>query len=141
MPTGVHEVFIAGVKDAIYTQLKLLRDGSDEAALFAQMVRPARSTEIYFLVDDVPYSINLEHEPDGSFWHDDAEYPGVIIEVANSQKRKRLDRLAEEYLLDSDASLQVIIRLDIEYGKKESRKATSSVWRTQVAHTNEGILS
>jgi hypothetical protein len=36
MPTGVHEIFIAGVEDAIYTQLKLIRDGSDGAALFAQ---------------------------------------------------------------------------------------------------------
>ena len=52
MPTGVHEIFIAGVEDAIYTQLKLIRDGSDGAALFAQKVRPARSTEIYFPVDD-----------------------------------------------------------------------------------------
>jgi hypothetical protein len=59
----------------------------------------------------------------------------VIIEVAYSQKRKRLGRLAEEYLLDSDASVQVVVGLDIEYGKKGSCKATLSVWRTQVFHT------
>lgn len=138
MPTGVHEVFIAGVEDAIYSQLKLIQDGSDGAALFAQKVRPARSTERYFPVEDVLHSANSKHEPDASFWHDDAEYPGVIIEVAYSQKRKRLDRLAEEYLLESDASVQVVIGLDIEYGKKESRKATLSMWRTHVVQTNDG---
>jgi hypothetical protein len=72
MPTGVHEIFIAGVEDAIYTQLKLIRDGSDGAVLFAQKVRPARSTEIYFPVDDAPPSTKSKHEPDASFWHDDA---------------------------------------------------------------------
>jgi hypothetical protein len=115
MPTGVHEIFIAGVKDAIYTQLKLIHDGLDGAALFAQKMRPARSTEIYFPVDDAPPSTKSKHEPDASFWHDDAQYPGVIIEVAYSQKRKRLGRLAEEYLLDSDASVQVVVGLDIDH--------------------------
>ena len=138
MPTGVHEIFIAGVEDAIYTQLKAIRDGPDGAALFAQKVRPARSTEIHFPVDDAPHSTNSKHEPDASFWHDDAQYPGVIIEVAYSQKRKRLDRLAEDYLLDSDASVRVVVSLDIGYGKKRSLKTTISVWRTHVAHTDDG---
>ena len=97
---------------------------SDRAALFARKVRAARSTEIYFPLDDVPPSTKSKYEPDASFWHDSAQYPGVIIEVAYAQKRKRLGRLAEDYLLDSDASVQVIVGLDIEYGKKGSRKAT-----------------
>jgi hypothetical protein len=49
-----------------------------------------------------------------------------------------LGRLAEEYLLDSDTSVQAIIGLDIEYGKKESRRSTLSVWRTYVAHSGNG---
>ena len=65
-------------------------------------MHPARSTEIYFPVDDTTLSAKSKHEPDASFWHDDAQYPGVIIEVAYSQKRKRLGRLAKEYVLDSD---------------------------------------
>jgi hypothetical protein len=138
MPTGVHELFIDGVEDAIRSQLKEIRSGLDPAASFARKVRAARSTKIYFPVDDVPYNVELKHEPDASFWHDDAQYPGVIIEVAYSQKRKRLARLAEDYLLDSDASVRGVVGLDIEYGKKESRKATLSVWRTKVFHTTAG---
>jgi hypothetical protein len=49
-----------------------------------------------------------------------------------------LARLAEDYLLDSDASVRVVVGLDIEYGKKGSRKATLSVWRTKVFHTAAG---
>jgi hypothetical protein len=36
------------------------------------------------------------------------------------------------FLLDLNASVQVVAGLDIEYGKKGSRKATLSVWRTHV---------
>jgi hypothetical protein len=137
MPTGIHELFIDGVEDAIRSQLKAIRSGSDRAARFAQKVRPARSTEIYFPVENAP-SKKSKYEPDASFWHDNAQYPGVIIEVAYSQKRKRLDHLADNYLMDSDASVRVVVGLDIEYGKRESRKATLSVWRTCVVHTTSG---
>ena len=88
MPTGVHEIFIAGVEDAIYTQLKAIRDGPDGAALFAQKVRPARSTEIHFPVDDAPHSTNSKHEPDASFWHDDAHPKGWHL----TMKRSMLSR-------------------------------------------------
>lgn len=135
-PTGVHELFIDAVEDAIRNQLKEIRNGSGTAATFAQKVRPARSTEIYFPVEDIPHSPKSKHEPDASFWHDDAQYPGVIIEVACSQKRKRMARLAEDYLLDSNASVQVVIGLDIGYGKEGgSRKATLSVRRSKVFRT------
>ena len=106
MPTSVHELFIDSIEDAIRSQLKLIRNGSDRAALFARKVRPARSTEVHFQVDTPPGTTS-KHELDASFWHKDVRYPRVIIKVAYSQKRKRLGRLAEDYLLDSNASVQV----------------------------------
>ena len=96
-----------------------------------------RNTLIHFPVENAP-STKSKHEPSASFWHDDAQYLGVIIEVAYSQKRKRLGKLAEDYLLDSDASVQVVVGLDIEYGRKRSRQATFSVWRTHVVSTTNG---
>jgi len=95
-------------------------------------------TKIFFLVDDALSSIKSKYEPDASFWHNNAQYPGVIIEVAYLQKRKRLGRLANDYLLDSDANVRVVVSLDIEYGKKGSRKATLLVWRTHLAYTADG---
>lgn len=138
MPTGVHERFIGGVEDAIRSQLKTIGSGSHAAALFAQKLYADRSTRVTLPVDDNQHGTSSKHEPDASFSHDDAKYPGVIIEVAYSQKRKRLARLAEDYLLDSDANVRVVVGLDIEYGKKESRKATLSVWRPHVVHTSDG---
>ncbi|KAF9738645.1 hypothetical protein PMIN01_03928 [Paraphaeosphaeria minitans] len=114
MLTSVHKLFIDSVKDAIRSQLKTIRDRTNRAALFAQRVWPARSTAIYFLVDVSASSTMSKHEPDASFWHDDAQYPS------------------------SDASVQVVVGLDIEYGQKGSRRATLSVWRTHLAHTGDG---
>lgn len=52
MPTGVHERFVDRVEDAIRSKLKAIRGGSDKAAHFARKVQPARSTEIFFPVED-----------------------------------------------------------------------------------------
>lgn len=62
----------------------------------------------------------------------------MIIEVAYSQKKQRLSRLAEDYLLDSDANVRKVVGLDIEYGTKGSHKATLSVWRTQMFQSSDG---
>ena len=131
-------MFMAGVEDAINNQLRLIREGSSRAATFAQKVRPAASSYIYLPVEDAPSGAKSKHEPDASFLHEDALYPGVIIEVSYSQKRKKLGRLAEDYLLDSEASVQVVVGLDIEYGREASRKATLSVWRAHLAQTADG---
>ena len=128
MPTAIHELFIARVEDDILSQLKIIREGSDDAATFARKVQPARSTEIFFPVENAPATKQSKHEPDASFWHQDAKYPGVIIEVAYSQKKSCLGRLAENWILDSDASVQAVVCVHIEYGNKELRKATLSVW-------------
>ncbi|KAI2479408.1 hypothetical protein Ptr902_08673 [Pyrenophora tritici-repentis] len=135
MPTETHELFIDAVEDDIRSQLKKIRNGSGKQAEFAQKVRPARSTEIRF--DTSALSSKSKYEPDASFKHKDAQYPGVIIEVAYSQKKKRLVRLAENYVLDSDANVRVVVGLDIAYGK-ESRKATLSLWRPQLFDTPDG---
>ena len=137
MPTTVHKLFVGRIEDTISSQLESICKGSSRAAAFAQKVQRARFSDIYFPVDASP-GIKSKYTPDASFWHIDTQYPGVIIEAAYSQKRKRLSRLAEDYLLDSDASVQAVVGFDIEYGKRGSRMATLLVWRTQVIHTADG---
>ncbi|KAF2787057.1 hypothetical protein K505DRAFT_288605 [Melanomma pulvis-pyrius CBS 109.77] len=136
MPTGVHEVFIDRVEDEIRSQLKAIRSGTGRKAQFAQKVQPARSTEIRFPTS--ASSSKSKYEPDASFWHDDTQYPGVIIEVSYSQNKKRLGRLAENYLIDSDANVRAVVGLDIVYGEKGSRKATLSIWRPRLFDTADG---
>ncbi|KAF2731036.1 hypothetical protein EJ04DRAFT_536892 [Polyplosphaeria fusca] len=117
--------------------LKAIRSGPGPEACFAQKMWLARLAEIEF-PSDTQEGRKSKYEPDASFWHEDAQYPGVIVEVAYSQKKKRLARLAEDYLLDSDANVQAAVGLDIEYGKEGSREATLSVWRTRLFPVDEG---
>jgi hypothetical protein len=49
--------------------------------------------------------------PDIRFHHKDAAWPGVVIEVSYSQKRKSLIDLAENYLLDG---IRVMVGIDLE---------------------------
>lgn len=135
MPTAVHGIFISAVEYDIKEQLEAIRAGSDRKARFAQKVRSTRSTDIHFAAS-VPSS-KSKCVPDASFGHKEAEYPGVILEIASSQKKRQLPRLADNYLLDSDANIRVVVCLGIEYGK-ESRKATVSIWRPQVFPTADG---
>lgn len=135
MPTAVHELFIAAVEFDILKQLEAIRAGSDRKAQFAQKIQSTRSTHIRFAAS-APSS-KSKCEPDASFVHEEAEYPGVILEIAYSQKKRQLPRLADNYLLGSDANIRVVVCLDIEYGK-ESRKATVSIWRPQVFPTADG---
>jgi len=54
------------------------------------------------------------------------------VEVSYSQKRKVLERIAEEYILGSNGDICVVIGLDIEYSGK---MATLSIWRPRVVDT------
>ena len=72
----------------------------------------------------------IKRTPDASFGHLSEKYPGVVIEVSSSEKRKNLSRLASEYILGSRAAVRVVVGLDIE--SKGNKKATISVWKPQV---------
>jgi hypothetical protein len=77
------------------------------------------------------------------YWHKNAQYLGVVLEVAHSRKAQDLNHLAEDYIADSDGSISVVLGLDIEYGKRnssqESLKATLSVWRTELVEIDDSI--
>ena len=60
------------------------------------------------------------------FWHLDKPYPGIVIEVLYTQKRKDLAIIAKDYILGSNGDICVVIGLDVEY--YSSKKATLLVW-------------
>ncbi|KAJ8059729.1 hypothetical protein OCU04_011373 [Sclerotinia nivalis] len=69
-----------------------------------------------------------KHDPDAQFRHPRARFPGIVIEVSYSQKRKNLDFLADDYIIGSNGNIKVVVGIDVEY--KNTKKATLSVWRT-----------
>ena len=140
MPSELHETFIRKVDGEIQFQLKALAAGSDSAADFARSIAPTGSRRMKFKITSEPRSQQaaasaetkplIQHEPDASFGHKDAKYPRVVIEISYSQKRKDLSRLADDYILESNGNVRIVVGLDIEY--RESKRATLSVWRPQV---------
>jgi hypothetical protein len=73
---------------------------------------------------------------DAQFRHEGAQYPGVVIEVSYTQKRKDLAYIAEDYILGSNGNIRVVIGLDVEYNN--SKKATLSVWRPSIVKNKDG---
>jgi hypothetical protein len=117
MPITLHKEFITSIIKKIQVQLRSIQDRS---AKFANEIRPGGSASIKFT--DKEYG---KHNPDAQFRHSKAQFPGVVIKVSYSQKRKDLERLIDDYILGSDSNIRVVIGLDIEY--KTGKKATLSV--------------
>lgn len=130
MPSRLHEQLAANIASDIRQQLRSIASRAGPAAQFAQSINPTGSLTITF--DDPQYG---KHEPDVSFTHIAAKYPGVVIEVSYSQKRKDLRRLADDYILGSDARIRVVVGIDVEY---RGKMATLSIWRPQIEINDVG---
>lgn len=65
---------------------------------------------------------------------DSRDCPSIVIEVSDSkEKQEDLDQLAEDYIVDSNASIRAVVVLDLKYNGKQ---ASISVWRTIVEEVN-----
>ncbi|KAG8406855.1 hypothetical protein J3459_018613 [Metarhizium acridum] len=131
MPTELHEWVISSVVGDLQHQLQKLGAGHGASAGFARAVDARGSPTLDFT--KTGYG---RHDPDAQFRHLRAQYPGVVIEVSYTQKRKELAHIAEDYILGSKGSVRVVIGLYIEY--RNSKKATLSVWRPDVVQNEAG---
>ncbi|KAF7858464.1 hypothetical protein EAF04_009064 [Stromatinia cepivora] len=132
MPTTLHEAVIIKVMVAIQAQLDSIQSASAD---FARDILSEGSGSIKF-----PDGGFDRHDPDAQFRHPRARFPGVVIEVSYSQKRKDLGRLADDYIIGSNGNIKVVVGLDVEY--KNTKKATLSVWRwgTKTNEAGKNVL-
>lgn len=131
MPSSLHESLQSYITQEFLRQLGAISQSGSPSALFAGNIENSASSEINF--KDTEYG---SHQPDASFQHFEAQYPGVILELSYSQKKKDLSRLANEYILGSDADIRVVIGIDVEY--TGSKKASVSVWRPHIEVNDMG---
>ena len=135
MPSSVQELCLSSLVCEIESQLSQYRaSGNTRSQAFAKDVRPEGSVDLALPPDDDGH-VN-RHTPDGSFGHRQATWPGVVIEVAFSQAAKNLDRLAWDYISDSNGGIQVVVGLDLSYNAKG---ASLSVWRPVITTGEDGI--
>ncbi|MCJ1469857.1 hypothetical protein MMC07_008500 [Pseudocyphellaria aurata] len=130
-PSELHEYVTSFITQEILRQLGTIAQNGSPSAIFAgNIINSAHATRKSRYAEYGP------HDPDASFSHIEAQYPGVILEVSYSQKKKDLSRLADEYILGSDANIRVVIGIDVEY--KGTKKASVSIWRPHVGVNEEG---
>jgi hypothetical protein len=131
MPTPIHESVIKSVIEELQHQLRSISLGDGQSAEFSKEVESDGSVTIDF--EEPQFG---SHDPDGQFRHSEANYPGVVLEVAYSQKAKDLPYLADEYILGSDGDIRAVIGINLEY--KETNKATLSVWEPRIVRNIVG---
>jgi|SRR5947207_14985027 len=123
MPSGLHELFIRKVDNDITNQLKAIGESVD----VARYIDSLGSADLKFE--------ESRHSPDAAFKHRNSRYPHLVIEVSYSQKQKDLAYLADDYIVESNESIGMVIGLDIEY-YRGTKKAMLQMWRPTV--TKEG---
>ena len=59
-----------------------------------------------------------------------------MIEVANTQQKKYLPRLADDYIVQSSGNIKMVIGIKVEQDK--SKEATVSVWCPKFIEDKDG---
>ncbi|KAF4629030.1 hypothetical protein G7Y89_g9119 [Cudoniella acicularis] len=130
-PTATHKSFSEQVSQETKAQLDRIASGSDEAARFAARISSVRSGSIQLrefdsdddIEIDQPY---IQRQPDEQFQHEEAEYPGVMYEIAWSQDGRELGKAAWTYIQYSNANIKAVVGFELGYGNKEAR---ISMWQ------------
>jgi hypothetical protein len=135
MPTLTHDTFALNLVMEIKKRLHSLADTEPDTRAFIEKIKP-ESGKLELPIFDKAQQRDIGHEPDIMFRHKDALWPGVVIEVANSQKKKSLPDLADDYILGTYGSTNVMVGLDLDYRK--SKKASVSVWRLKKSINDDG---
>jgi len=82
MPSSLHESLGLYIMQELLRQLGAIAQGNSPSVVFAGNIENSASAEISF--KDSEYG---SHQPDVSFQHFEAQYPGVILELSYSQKK------------------------------------------------------
>lgn len=123
MPTHVHDRVTEHLKLGIWEQIFKIRDNNNPNT---ELVKGIESNVSAFM----ELQDGTVRHPDIQFGHKDSIYPGVIIEISNSQSEKELAYLADQYVVRTSGCVQMVI--GIKLGHPRSLKAELSVWRPHV---------
>ena len=137
MPSHLHEVFLARVVEEIQSRLRVFTAAEGRSKAFAQNVKHNGSGRLDLQGENNDGLAIIRRQPDAMFKHCDAHWPGVIIEVSYSQKTKAILQLADDYILETDGSVRVVVGLDIDY---RTKRGTLSMWRPGYVKNEQGQL-
>src|SRR6266566_5538616 len=151
MPSFVHDTFAGRLGRDItdwFNRIKTEVEPSNEMTMAAvTVIDPTESSSIQF-----PMALPgcpEQQGPDKSFQHEDCAYPGLVIEVAWSQRQLKLRERAECYIKRSNGEIHTVIGVDLHDIWLEGQRAGSgnqiasfSVWRAELDNsTGEAKIS
>lgn len=137
MPSHLHEVFLARVVEEIQSRLRVFANTAGQSKSFAQKIKHNGSCRLDLQSGNNDGQGIIRRQPDAMWKHSDAHWPGVIIEVSYSQKTKAIPHLADDYILETNASVRVVVGLDIDY---KTKKGTISMWHPRYVENEQGQL-
>jgi len=118
---------VADIEHLGSPHLKLVIDNSDEED--SRKDAYIQDGDRYASVESSAIARYDHHNPDAAFGDRKDKYPGVVLEVAYSQKKKDLRELAERYILGSDGNIRVVIGLVLD---DQQEKTSISIWRPEI---------
>jgi len=138
MPTLLHKVFISRVVEEIQRNLSAIQNSNVKSREYIGKIKHNGSDRLLLKGNDAEGRQSIiRRAPDATFTHKDACWPGVAIEVSYSQKTRSIQYLADDYILETNGSIRVVVGLDIVYNAKQG---TISLWRPQYVRNEQGQL-
>ncbi|KIW76570.1 hypothetical protein Z517_09014 [Fonsecaea pedrosoi CBS 271.37] len=117
-----HSIYACHFSRYFFKKLDHLSSSPEEEACVAHIVDSGSSDA------KAKDSTNKDyHQPDNFYSHFFSIHHGCCLEIACTQKRARLNDLAEFYFFDSDRQTQVLVCIDFDADR--SKKATLLTWR------------
>jgi hypothetical protein len=135
----LHNCFISFVAQEIRKKLDEIAAACDRASSdFAQKICSMGSARIDLLgTEGREGEPKMRRDPDFSFTHRDAQWAGVILELSYPLKRNALPHLADDYLLESNGNIRMLVSLDLD---TETKRGTISTWQPNFKRNEKGVI-
>ena len=114
MPTLVHDFVSRKVADTIHDRLRLCLSSSKINSDTRRLIEAITSLGSA----RVKFTKTWHREPDQQFKIKTLRYPGVVLELAHSQRSNSLAKAADDYVVESWGAVQLVIGIETDPNSK-----------------------
>jgi hypothetical protein len=135
----LHNCFVSFVAQEITKKLdEIAMSGDPAASAFAQKICSMGSARIDLLgTEEKEGKPKMRRDPDFSFRHRDGRWAGVVLELSYPSKRRALPHLADDYLLETDGNIRMLVGLDLD---TDTKRGTISTWQPNFKRNEQGVI-
>lgn len=138
-PTVLQSCFMSFVVQEITKKLDdIEKNGDLVSSTFAQKIHGMGSARIDLLgTEEQEGKPKMRRDPDFSFQHIEARWPGVVLELSYPLKRRTLPHLADDYLLETDGNIRMLVGIDLD---TDTKRGTISTWQPLFKRNKQGVI-